>query len=110
MHATGEEIFHLQKLFSEKIYVGVGTDGNLAICLAKKGCTWMAIFCFIPREWLADNMHPDLESRIKERVKTANRLRSQPLSECLFSEKKQDSAFLSGDMLSAEESHSHTFF
>ena len=40
------------------------------------GCTWMPIFCFIPREQLADNVHPDPESRIKGRVKTADMIRS----------------------------------
>lgn len=36
----------------------------------------MPIFCFIPREQLADNMHPDPESGIKGRVKIANMIRS----------------------------------
>lgn len=40
---------------------------------------------FIHTEQLAGNLHPDLESGMKARVKITNMTRSQPQSECLFS-------------------------
>lgn len=70
----------------------------------------MPIFCFVPREQLADNMHSGPESRTKGRVKIANMIRSQPLSKCVLGEEEQDSAFLNGGILSVEGRHSHTFF
>lgn len=90
------------------------TDGHM---FSKEKCAYQnrrlyldANLPLIHGEQSADKVHPDLESRMKEGEKMANMIRSPPLSKCLFTEKKQVSAFLCEGTTSVEERHSHAFF
>lgn len=111
-----KRVFIYNNDFVKKIDVGVITDGNLAICLAKKsvilritGCTGMLIHELlhsqrVPWPWLRD-----------EGRRGGCKYAMQPRNACLFSvlqeeTRLRDSASRSRGMSSATERRSHTFF